>query len=178
MLQAGIQRIQGNLATFVKKGRLSDAAAKAAAGRLTGALTYDDFQKVDLVIEAAVEVGTSMLYAMFATGVGTPVTACLFSRVFVLIFADVEKAWRGSATFPSMATKRLWGAERAGEAVHLCGPGEGVPHALFCVCFLDWLLNQHHFPAAQNVPVKQSIFADLEKACRTLCSVSVFLTGY
>jgi len=41
-----------------------------------------------------------------------------------------------------------------------------VPHALFCVCFLDWLLNQHHFPAAQNVPVKQSIFADLEKACR------------
>lgn len=75
MLQAGIQRIQGNLATFVKKGRLSEAAAKAAAGHLTGALTYDDFQKVDLVIEAAVEVGTSMLYGMFATGVGTPVSA-------------------------------------------------------------------------------------------------------
>ena len=35
------------------------AAAKAAAGRLTGAVTYDDFQKVDLVIEAAVEVTTA-----------------------------------------------------------------------------------------------------------------------
>ena len=56
MSQAGIGRIQSNLQTMAKKGRIPEAAAKAAASRLRGTLTYDSFDSVDLVIEAAIEV--------------------------------------------------------------------------------------------------------------------------
>ena len=41
---------------MAKKGRIPEAAAKAAAGRLRGTLSYDSFDGVDLVIEAAIEV--------------------------------------------------------------------------------------------------------------------------
>jgi enoyl-CoA hydratase/3-hydroxyacyl-CoA dehydrogenase len=54
-LDAGIGRIQSNLQTMAKKGRIPEAAAKAAAGRLRGTLSYDSFDSVDLVIEAAIE---------------------------------------------------------------------------------------------------------------------------
>ena len=54
--QAGIGRIQSNLQTMAKKGRIPEAAAKSAAGRLRGTLSYDSFDSVDLVIEAAIEV--------------------------------------------------------------------------------------------------------------------------
>jgi enoyl-CoA hydratase/3-hydroxyacyl-CoA dehydrogenase len=54
-LDAGLGRIQANLASRVKKGRMSEAAAKAAMARVKGALDYSDFGGVDMVIEAAIE---------------------------------------------------------------------------------------------------------------------------
>lgn len=46
---------------MAKKGRIPEKVAKAAAGRLRGTLSYDNFDSVDLVIEAAVEVSTTAL---------------------------------------------------------------------------------------------------------------------
>ena len=54
-LMGGMDRIKSNLSSRVKKGRMSEAAAAAAMSRVKGALTYDDFGTVDMVIEAAVE---------------------------------------------------------------------------------------------------------------------------
>ena len=54
-LDAGLARISANLASRVKKGAMSKAASAAALGRVAGALTYDDFRRADMVIEAAIE---------------------------------------------------------------------------------------------------------------------------
>ncbi|KAK9827372.1 hypothetical protein WJX81_002997 [Elliptochloris bilobata] len=54
-LQAGMKRVEANIMSRVKKGKMKEAAAKAALGRLIGTLTYDDFGSVDMVIEAALE---------------------------------------------------------------------------------------------------------------------------
>lgn len=54
-LAAGMDRIRSNLASRVKKGRMSEAAAAAAGARVKGVLTYDDFGTVDMVIEAVIE---------------------------------------------------------------------------------------------------------------------------
>ena len=51
-----MERIEGNLKTAVRKKLISEAAAGDARRRLSGTLTYDGFQSVDMVIEAAVEV--------------------------------------------------------------------------------------------------------------------------
>lgn len=56
LAQAGIQRIEGNLKAAVRKKLLTEAKAADARGRLTGTLTYNGFDSVDLVIEAAIEV--------------------------------------------------------------------------------------------------------------------------
>ncbi len=50
-----MERIEGNLKTAVRKKLVTEAAAADARRRLSGTLTYDGFQSVDLVIEAAVE---------------------------------------------------------------------------------------------------------------------------
>uniref|UniRef100_A0A7S0UTE4 3-hydroxyacyl-CoA dehydrogenase n=1 Tax=Polytomella parva TaxID=51329 RepID=A0A7S0UTE4_9CHLO len=56
-LDAGMGRIKANLDSRVKKGAMKQAAADAALRRVTGTLSYDPalFQKVDMVIEAALE---------------------------------------------------------------------------------------------------------------------------
>lgn len=54
-LDGGLARIKANLASSVKKGRLTQEQAEVVAGRITGTLTYDDFKRVDMVIEAAIE---------------------------------------------------------------------------------------------------------------------------
>jgi predicted ATP-grasp superfamily ATP-dependent carboligase len=64
--QAGIGRIQSNLQTMAKKRRIPEAAAKAAAGRLRGTLSYDSFDSVDLVIEAAIEVSPRLTTSLIA----------------------------------------------------------------------------------------------------------------
>ncbi len=51
-------RIKANLASGVKKGKMSQEAADRVFGLVTGTLTYDDFKRVDMVIEAAIEVRT------------------------------------------------------------------------------------------------------------------------
>ena len=56
--QSGLGRIKANLASGVKKGKMSQEAADAVFGRVTGTLTYDDFKRVDMVIEAAIEART------------------------------------------------------------------------------------------------------------------------
>lgn len=55
-LQGGLARIKANLSGSVKKGRMKQEAADAVFGRITGTLTYDDFKRADMVIEAAIEV--------------------------------------------------------------------------------------------------------------------------
>lgn len=57
-IQGGLARIKANLASSVKKGRMKQEQADAVFGRITGTLTYDDFKRVDMVIEAAIEVCT------------------------------------------------------------------------------------------------------------------------
>ena len=47
--QAGLKRVEANVMSRVKKGKMKEAAAKAALGLLTGTLTYDDFGSVDMV---------------------------------------------------------------------------------------------------------------------------------
>lgn len=57
-LDAGIQRIQKNLESRVKKGKLSEQSLREMMSRLTPVLTYDraTFQRADIVIEAVIEV--------------------------------------------------------------------------------------------------------------------------
>lgn len=44
-----MKRVEANIMSRVKKGKMKEAAAKAALGKLTGTLTYDDFGSVDMV---------------------------------------------------------------------------------------------------------------------------------
>merc|ERR1712205_186279 len=57
-LDAGMQRIQKNLESRVKKGKLSEQSLREMMSRLTPVLTYDraTFQRADIVIEAVIEV--------------------------------------------------------------------------------------------------------------------------
>jgi enoyl-CoA hydratase/3-hydroxyacyl-CoA dehydrogenase len=54
-LDAGMGRVRANLASAVKKGRLTQARADAMFALCRPALTYDDFGKVDMAIEAVIE---------------------------------------------------------------------------------------------------------------------------
>ncbi len=53
--QGGMGRIRSNLASRVKKGKMSQVAADAAMGRVVGTLEYALFSSVDMVIEAVIE---------------------------------------------------------------------------------------------------------------------------
>jgi enoyl-CoA hydratase/3-hydroxyacyl-CoA dehydrogenase len=50
-----MERVRANLASRVKKGKLSQEGLEGLMRRLTGTLTYDGFGRVDMVIEAAIE---------------------------------------------------------------------------------------------------------------------------
>ncbi|CAK9203542.1 unnamed protein product [Sphagnum troendelagicum] len=54
-LQAGIQRIEENLKGRVAKGGMTQAKLQKTLGLVKGILDYEDFNDVDIVIEAAVE---------------------------------------------------------------------------------------------------------------------------
>ena len=54
-LQAGIQRIEANIGSMVKKGKMKPEKAKAIVGRVRGTLDDRDFANVDMVIEAVIE---------------------------------------------------------------------------------------------------------------------------
>jgi 3-hydroxyacyl-CoA dehydrogenase len=54
-LDRGMATIQSNYANSVKRGRFSPQVAEERLKRITPTLTYDDFSKVDLVIEAVFE---------------------------------------------------------------------------------------------------------------------------
>ncbi|KAJ7568488.1 hypothetical protein O6H91_01G034400 [Diphasiastrum complanatum] len=54
-LQTGLDRIRANLESRSKKGKLSKEKFDKAMSLLKGTLDYDDFGKVDLVIEAVIE---------------------------------------------------------------------------------------------------------------------------
>lgn len=49
VVQVGIGRVRANLASQVKKGRMSQQALDTAMSRLKGTVTYDNFQPVDMV---------------------------------------------------------------------------------------------------------------------------------
>lgn len=44
-LEAGMGRVRANLASRVRKGAMSQAAADAAMARITGTLDYKDFKR-------------------------------------------------------------------------------------------------------------------------------------
>ncbi len=48
-------RVKANLASRVKKGAMSQAAADAALARVSGTLDYSSFKRCDMVIEAVIE---------------------------------------------------------------------------------------------------------------------------
>jgi len=54
-LQQGLARIQANLKSRMKKGKMSQEKFDKTMSMVTGSLTYDDFTNVDLVIEAVIE---------------------------------------------------------------------------------------------------------------------------
>eukprot|EP00775_Hariotina_reticulata_P003942 gene3942-4196_t len=54
-LDSGLSRIKANLASRVKKGKMSQAAADAAMALVAGTLDYNSFGQVDMVIEAVIE---------------------------------------------------------------------------------------------------------------------------
>ncbi len=55
LLARGIERIERSLATAVERGKLSKADRDAALARLSGTISFEDFNACDLVIEAATE---------------------------------------------------------------------------------------------------------------------------
>lgn len=54
-LNDGLERIQSNLMSLVKKKKLSELAAKKAFSLIHGVLDYNQFHSLDIVIEAALE---------------------------------------------------------------------------------------------------------------------------
>eukprot|EP00879_Flechtneria_rotunda_P001199 GHRR01001346.1.p1 GENE.GHRR01001346.1~~GHRR01001346.1.p1 ORF type:complete len:489 (+),score=186.50 GHRR01001346.1:104-1570(+) len=54
-LDAGLNRIKSNLASRVKKGKMSQATADAAVSKVQGTLDYNSFGSVDMVVEAVIE---------------------------------------------------------------------------------------------------------------------------
>ncbi|KAJ6770977.1 3-HYDROXYACYL-COA DEHYROGENASE, partial [Salix koriyanagi] len=54
-LQAGIGRVKANLQSRVKKGRMTQEKFEKTMSLLKGALDYESFKDVDLVIEAVIE---------------------------------------------------------------------------------------------------------------------------
>src|SRR5436190_9377717 len=54
-LDAGLGKIERQLARAVEKGRMEKGDAEAARGRITGSLDYGDLADCDLVIEAVTE---------------------------------------------------------------------------------------------------------------------------
>ena len=63
-LNRGMATIQSNYANSVKRGRFSPQVAEERLKRITPSLTYNDFSKVDLVIEAVFE-GMALKKAIF-----------------------------------------------------------------------------------------------------------------
>jgi 3-hydroxyacyl-CoA dehydrogenase len=63
-LDRGMATIQSNYANSVKRGRFSPQVAEERLKRITPTLTYGDFSKVDLVIEAVFE-GMALKKAIF-----------------------------------------------------------------------------------------------------------------
>ena len=62
MLQAGVGRVRANLASQVKKGKMTQEGLDAVMKRLTGTLTYDSFKPIDMVRSAtAAPAATSLL---------------------------------------------------------------------------------------------------------------------
>lgn len=54
-LDAGLARVKANVASRVKKGRMTQPAADAVVARVKGALDYSSFKSADMVIEAVIE---------------------------------------------------------------------------------------------------------------------------
>ncbi len=54
-LDAGLGRVRSNLASRVKKGRMTAQQAEAVGARVRGVLDYAEFGRVDMVIEAVIE---------------------------------------------------------------------------------------------------------------------------
>ncbi|XP_015061333.1 glyoxysomal fatty acid beta-oxidation multifunctional protein MFP-a isoform X1 [Solanum pennellii] len=64
-LQAGLGRVKANLQSSVKKGKMSPEKFEKTLSLLKGALDYEDFRDVDMVIEAVIE-NVSLKQQIFA----------------------------------------------------------------------------------------------------------------
>ena len=54
-LQAGLERIKANLQSRVKKGKMSEEKFENIFSLVQGAVDYESFRDVDMVIEAVIE---------------------------------------------------------------------------------------------------------------------------
>ena len=77
-LQAGIQRIEANIESMVKKGKMKPEKAKAILGRVRGTLDDRDFANVDMVIEAVIE-NLDLKRKIFATLESIVKPSCILS---------------------------------------------------------------------------------------------------
>ena len=65
--QSGLGRVKSNLASGVKKGKMTQEAADAVLQRVKGTLDYSDFKSVDMVRPAAcVTSACTLLHANFS----------------------------------------------------------------------------------------------------------------
>jgi 3-hydroxybutyryl-CoA dehydrogenase len=89
-LAAGIARVQGSLGRAVERGRIADADAAAALGRLHPVGAVDDLAGVELVIEAVpeiVDLKVELLGALAALP-GEPILASNTSSISIGILAQ------------------------------------------------------------------------------------------
>lgn len=80
-LDGGLARVRANLASRVKKGRMSAQQAEAVGARVRGVLDYAEFGRVDMVIEAVIEDVKLKQQVRFVRGVvGLGVGGCRWGR--------------------------------------------------------------------------------------------------
>lgn len=78
--QSGLGRVKSNLASGVKKGKMTQEAADAVMQRVKGTLDYSDFKSVDMVRPAACVTSTCiLLHAMFSQ-IKLPCALCSASQ--------------------------------------------------------------------------------------------------
>ena len=76
-VQSGLARVKSNLASGVKKGKMTQEAADAVMQRVKGTLDYSDFRSVDMVRPADLQPLPPAACTMLSAASGFPQNECL-----------------------------------------------------------------------------------------------------
>ncbi len=102
LLEKGFGRVDASLARIVKAGKLSEADATAARGRMRGTTALEDLKDCDLVIEAVVEELQPKL-AVFGTLDGLcPATTIFVSNTSSLTIVEMAAATKRADRFAGL----------------------------------------------------------------------------